>query len=517
MSCEMTLRLSVSSTRIVYVFESLELRVVGYGTDDILKAAGAAVRARVEAENELLAWTAAWADANSGESIHPDELRLLGGPRGVRPGGEGTPEVCDLALVEFAVKLKKSEFSGTRYVGEVLDIRHRLPLLWEKVMLCEVEGWQARSLARLTHHLSLEQALQVDADIAGYAGLVGFQKLQNQAVAAIARVDAVGVERRAAERKKQLGVWLSQTNDEGLKAIFGRLEPAAAIRLYARIQEIADALPADSGTADERRAAALALLGNELEATRLLAKHRQPDLFGAEFAAAVEPVTGEDPDEPVEESELHPSLRDEPVQIVDVESVIFRAAVEALVAKLDPALLVPTSTLVVHIAGESLEQGYGICRVPGIGPTTMGVVRHWLGHDRVNVVPVVDLNDPPAPVDAYEIPDRHQRYLRFARPGSSFPWSSATERLEFDHSQPYRSMDDGGPPGQTSTDGLAPMARREHRAVTYGGWQRRQPEPGTMIFRAPHGDLRLTNYSGTYDLGDGPFARAIWTAASPQS
>ncbi len=306
------------------MFESLEVRVVGYGTDDILKAAGAAVRARVEAENELLAWTAAWADANSADSIHPDELRLLGGPRGVRPGGEGTPEVCDLALVEFAVKIKKSEFAGTRYVGEVLDVRCRLPLLWEKVMRCEVEGWQARSLARLTHHLSVEQALQVDADIAGYAGLVGFQKLQNQAEAAIARVDAEGVERRAAERKTRLGVWLSQTNDEGLKAIFGRLEPAAAIRLYARIQEIADALPPDNRTADERRAAALTLLGNELEATRVLAEHRQPDLFDAEFAAAVQPVTGEDPGGPVEESELHPSLRDAPVTIVDVETAIFK-------------------------------------------------------------------------------------------------------------------------------------------------------------------------------------------------
>jgi hypothetical protein len=498
------------------MFESLESRVVGYGTGDILKAAGAAVRARVEAENELLAWTAAWADANSADSIHPDELGLLGGPRGVRPGGEGTPEVNDLALVEFAVKINKSESAGARFVGEVLDVRHRLPLLWDKVMWCEVEGWQARSLARLTHHLTLEQARQVDADLAGCAGLVGFQKLHNRAEASMARVDAEGMERRAAERKKQLGVWLSQTTDEGLKGIFGRLEPGDAIRLYARIQEIADALPPDSGTADERRAAALALLGNELEATRILAGHRQPDLFEEEFTAAVQPVADDDPDEGIEESELHPSLRDQPTKIVDVESAIFKAAVERLVAKLDPALLVPTSTLVVHVAGESLEQGYGICRVPGIGPTALGVVKDWLGHDRVRVVPVIDLNDPPAPVDAYEIPDRHKRYLRFARPGSSFPWSSATDRLDLDHTEPYRPMDEGGPPGQTGIDGLAPFARREHRALTHGGWQRRQPEPGTMVLRSPHGDVWLTNHAGTHDLGDGPFARAIWTAAGPQ-
>ncbi|WP_152363558.1 DUF222 domain-containing protein [Microlunatus speluncae] len=497
------------------MFESLELRVAGYGTDDILKAAKAAVRARLEAENELIAWTAAWADANSADSIHPDELRLRGGPRGIRPGGDGTPEVNDLALVELAVAMRKGEFAGTRFVGEVLDVRFRLPLLWEKVMGCEVEGWQARTIARMTHHLTLEQALQVDADLAGFAGLVGFSKLRDRAEAAIARVDAERVERVAAERKSELGVWLSQTSDEGLKSLFARLEPAAAIRLYARIQELADALPADDRTPDERRAEALALLGNELEATRILAEARQPDLFAEEFAAAVQPVAGEDPDEPVEESELHQSLRDQPAMITDTGLVVFRAAVERIVAGLDPSLLLPTSTLVVHVAAESLETGSGICRVPGIGPTTMGVVKDWLGHDRVNVVPVVDLNDPPAPVDAYEIPDRHRRYLRFARPGSSFPWSTATGNLELDHTVPYRSMGEGGPPGQTGIDALAPLARREHRAVTHGGWRRRQPEPGTMIFRSPHGDTQLTNHSGTFDLGRGMFARAVWDASTP--
>ncbi|GAB3743415.1 hypothetical protein [Microlunatus parietis] len=494
------------------MFESLEERVVGYGTDDILKAASETLRTKLEAENALLAWTAAWADANSADSIHPAELKLPGGPRGVRPGGEGTPEVNDLALAELAVKIKKSDYACTKFVGEVLDLRHRLPLLWEKAMRCEVEGWQARGIARHTHHLSLELARQVDEDLAGHAGLVGQQKLQNLTEAAIARVDGARMEREAAERKKQLGVWLSQTTDEGLKAMFARLEPADAIRVLARVQELADALPPDDRSADERRAAGLALLGNELEATRVLAEHRQPDLFDEEFASAVQPIDGDD--EPLEESELHPSLRDKPKPAigVDVEAAVFKAAVERIVAKLDPALLVPTSTLVVHLAAESLETGHGICRVPGIGPTLKGVVKDWLGHDRVKVVPVIDLNDTPASVDDYQIPDRHKRYLRYARPGSRFPWSTATGRLEFDHSEPYRL---GGPPGQTDVARLTPLAKREHRAVTFGGWQRRQPEPDTMIFRSPHGDVQITNYSGTFDLGHGAFAHAIWNAACP--
>jgi hypothetical protein len=38
-----------------------------------------------------------------------------------------------------------------------------------------------------------------------------------------------------------------------------------------------------------------------------------------------------------------------------------------------------------------------------------------------------------------------------------------------------------------------------------------------MVFRSPHGDVWVTNYAGTHDLGDGSFAQAIWAAARPQS
>jgi hypothetical protein len=419
-------------------------------------------------------------------------------------------------MVEFSAKIKKGEHAGTKFIGEVLDLRHRLPQLWGKVMRCEVEGWQARGIARATHHLALEQALEVDDDLARHAGVVGWGKLQNLTEAAIIRVDGERIERETAERKSELGVWLSQTNDAGLKGFFGQLEPPDAIRLYAKVQEIADCLPPESGTADERRAAALAMLGDEGQIARLRAKHRQPDLFDEQFAAAVQAITGEeDPDDPLEESEIHPFLRENPTTAVDVESAIFKAAVERIVQNLDPALLMPTSTLVVHIAAESLAGGHGVCRVPGIGPATMGTVRDWLGHHRVKVLPVIDLNDPPPPVDCYEIPDRQRRHVLLRQPASAFPWSTATLGLDLDHSDPYRPIDRGGPPGQTAVDALAPFARREHRAITFGGWQRRQPDPGTMIFRAPHGTIYVTNHTGTHDLGDGPFARAIWTTSDP--
>jgi hypothetical protein len=54
-----------------------------------------------------------------------------------------------------------------------------------------------------------------------------------------------------------------------------------------------------------------------------------------------------------------------------------------------------------------------------------------------------------------------------------------------DHTIPYLSPDKGGPPGQTGIGNLGPHVRRNHRRKTHAGWQVRQPEPGTWLWRSP--------------------------------
>lgn len=503
------LRLSVTSTRIECMFESMDAGAV-------LEAARAAHHAQVWSGNDQLILATVWADLNPGEAIHPDQLELPGSRRAVRPGGDGTPTVNDLELPEFGAMLAKGGLATHQFVGDALDLRHRLPNLWAKITGYQVMGWQGRKIAQATRNLACVDARRVDAQVAGFAGVVPWPKLEDLVQAAILTVDPDRAERQAEQRRGQRGVWAGQTGEDGLKGLHARMEPADANRLYARIQQIADCLP-PGGTADERRADALALLGNELQATELLARHRQPDLFNDDLAAAVEPVQGEeDPDEPVEESELHPSLRDQPAQPC-FDSAVFHAAVERMLERLDPTLLLPTTHLTVHIAAETVQTGRGVCRVPGIAPMTATWVKNWLGHERVKVRPVIDLNDPPPPVDCYEIPRRHRYHALLLRPGSVFPWSTATRGLDLDHHPRYIPLMKGGPPGQTSVDALGPLARPEHRAVTHGGWQRRQPEPGTMIFRSPHDYIWITNHTGTHDLGHGTFANTIWTMVAPDS
>ena len=77
----------------------------------------------------------------------------------------------------------------------------------------------------------------------------------------------------------------------------------------------------------------------------------------------------------------------------------------------------------------------------------------------------------------------------------------------------YVSVEEGGPPGQTRIGNLGPHIRYHHRIKTFGGWQVCQPEPGSWIWRSPHGRIYLVNASGTHPLGNTDFAETRWRAA----
>ena len=54
-------------------------------------------------------------------------------------------------------------------VGDALDLRHRLPKLWARVLAGEVKPWIGRKTAEATRHLSLDVVAAVDAKIAPWA------------------------------------------------------------------------------------------------------------------------------------------------------------------------------------------------------------------------------------------------------------------------------------------------------------------------------------------------------------
>jgi hypothetical protein len=165
--------------------------------------------------------------------------------------------------------------------------------------------------------------------------------------------------------------------------------------------------------------------------------------------------------------------------------------------------------------GDSSRFGGGVARFEGVGPLTLGQVRRFLTdtHCEIKVQPVIDPQNSP-PVDGYEIPRRIRDAMFLRMPASCFPYATAAGRLEIDHTKAYLPTVRGGPPGQTGVHNLGPLIRFEHRVKTHGRWQVRQPEPGVWLWRSPHGALYLVTNAGTHTLGDGPFARRLWRAAT---
>ena len=106
-----------------------------------------------------------------------------------------------------------------------------------------------------------------------------------------------------------------------------------------------------------------------------------------------------------------------------------------------------------------------------------------------------------APVDGYEIPDRHRQAVHLMTPADTFPFASNTTRSkQIDHTEPYQHGAER-PNGQSGLGNYGPMTTFHHRIKTFGRWTVKQPFPGVYLWRDPHGTLYLVDNTGTRRLG----------------
>src|SRR4051794_39371182 len=73
-------------------------------------------------------------------------------------GGPGPPRVAAFAPEPFALTLGISPAAGAAYLGDALDLWHRLPHLLARVRRLQVPVWQARRVAQQTRRLPLDGA-----------------------------------------------------------------------------------------------------------------------------------------------------------------------------------------------------------------------------------------------------------------------------------------------------------------------------------------------------------------------
>src|SRR6476660_8022072 len=93
-------------------------------TEQLLAAARANRSATTELEVERLLLAVEWAER---------ELEIA---------GEGAPTVAEFSIAEFALAVGLSTDQGIAYVGDAVELCHRLPRTWHRVLAGEVVAWR---------------------------------------------------------------------------------------------------------------------------------------------------------------------------------------------------------------------------------------------------------------------------------------------------------------------------------------------------------------------------------------
>jgi hypothetical protein len=432
---------------------------------ELLLHVGSLAREQRSIEARILRSAVRHAHNHGPQTLDPAEAMLPGHEQARRLAGHGTPKVAEFAPAEFAARLGLSSYAGRELIADALDLAHRLPRLWHRVRALQVKASHARFVARKTRDLPLDQAGFVDERVAEYSdGRVSWSRFETLVEAAIKAADPEAAAAEEAAVQDQFAR-ATRSDEHGMRGFYIRAPFAVIARLEATVAFLAEALRqlGDQSPADQLRVKAILILANPAQAVELLAA------YAAWKDRPADPAVPDEPDRNGDRPEL------------------------------DWSKLLPTVTVFLHLAAD--RESDPIARVEGSGPVTEAWVRKHLGpHARFTLRPVLDLAGQ-APVDAYEIPERHRQAVHLMTPADTFPFSSSIRRShQIDHTEPYRHGVAAEGAGQSRLGNYGPMTTAHHRIKTFGGWAVKQPFPGIYVWRDPHGALYLVDHTGTRAL-----------------
>ena len=344
-------------------------------------------------------------------------------------GGEGTPLVHEAAVAPLAAAMGVSARTAMQVMSDGLDIKHRLPETRVAMEELRLAPWRARQIAQLTHRLSVEAAAYVDAKVAPIADTAGRARIERLVNDAAARFDAE--EQAAAE-------------DVAKEAWGVRLEDYSG--------------PVWAGTSR------LEAIGD----TPTLKKFY--DFLNA---------TAHDRLDPAQPADEQPSLEHRKVAALgDIADGAGATSKTKLYLHLDASALPDPTTTVP-------DKRLGF--VERLGPLTVATIQSWLHTSRFTLLPVLDLCRTDA-VDQYEPPEWMRELVILRDRTCVHPNCTRDARdCDLDHIEAFVEMDDGGPPGQTRPDNLAPLCRRHHRAKTHYGWSYQRNADGSYTWIDPFG------------------------------
>src|SRR3954447_21213799 len=135
-------------------------------TEQELAAARATRAAITDLEVEQLLQAVEWAHLHPGDPV--DET-VPWAERDLEVAGDGAPTVSEFSIAEFALAIGQSTDAGIAYLGDAVELCHRLPRLWARVLAGEVPVWKARRFAQNTRSLSMDGPACVDRPLAHLA------------------------------------------------------------------------------------------------------------------------------------------------------------------------------------------------------------------------------------------------------------------------------------------------------------------------------------------------------------
>ena len=443
---------------------------------------------------DVLATTARFLCDHREETVDAERAGLPGRQRAVRLGGAGTPKVAEFAPALVSGRLGLSAWSGARLCADVLDLEHRLPLLWASLGRQEARAGLARHVARRTRDLSIEQAALVDVRVVESAdGRLPWGRFMALVEAAVLDADLEAARAREQEALREQFAEPTRSTVHGMRGFYVRAPFPVIARIDATVAYLADALLAQGhrGTLEERRVLAVLLMANPAQALALMRLHRQGAARTGDGVAR-----RRRPSSTTEGEHEHGHAGPDQGPFAGDTTAPERAV--RLRDIVDGAKLLPDVTLFVHLC----EDPTGVARVEdptGVqAPITAAWVRRWFGsHCRFTIKPVF-VPEAQTPVDAWQVPTRHREAVHLISPADVFPWAANTTRhVQIDHTTAY---DPHGPPGQSRIGNYGPLTPFHHRLKTHGHWQVAQPFPGIYLWRDPGGATYLVDHTGSRRL-----------------
>jgi hypothetical protein len=448
------------------------------GVTDDLSAADvlSAIRDRKTAEEraaaDQLVLAAAWADLHPPESIHDAAAFTVPGCEHEEPiAGEGAPLVAEFCVAELGGVLGITSTAAKKLIGHALELRHRLPRLWDQVHAGAVPAWRARAVAEVTIHsspaLTVEAAGFVDAQVAAVAGRVGSAQLDRLVAETIKRYDLATADPTTDPEDGYLAV-----DPRHVTVNKEDVHYAGTLRIEAEV-DIADAFDLDRAVA--HHAEVQKALGSTLPLDARRAK-ALGELARTQTALDIAFQNGGVEDAEADEPDL-PAARE----------VVIHAHFDASVVGVQ-TVFGPTGRM---------ENGQRLALLEQI--------QSWCADTRteVTVKPVVDLNAQ-LTAQGYEIPARLREQIILRDRTCVFPGCTRPARgcdvdhvVEYDHD----AEAEGRPqPGPTQTDNLACLCRFHHRLKTHSPWTYAMVEPGIFEWTSPHGHRYRRDRTGTTAL-----------------